>query len=117
MLPHRKIFFSVAAPVRNVVVKGDVFDKNNNGLVKDFQANIYELTPDGKQRLLDSKTFASGAYEFKLLPNRELRITIEKEEYTSQQYDFDTHDFDIATGYGKKHLSRKSNINIGRKEQ
>ncbi|MEM8908265.1 MAG: hypothetical protein AAGD05_10505, partial [Bacteroidota bacterium] len=93
--------FSVATPEKAILVKGAVYDEQTKQALGKIQVSLYEVKEDGQQRLLNAKTFSDERYAFELIPNRNLRITVEKEGYATASYDFNTHNYNMAKGYGQ----------------
>lgn len=93
--------FSIATPEKAILVKGAVYDQLSKDAISNIVVNLYELKEDGQQRLLNSKTFDNENYAFELIANRNLRITVEKDGYSTAAYDFNTYNYNLAKGYGK----------------
>ena len=72
------------------VVSGKVFDKDRQQALTDVEVAIYEKVDDGLKRLLESKVFANGQYEFPILPEREFLIEASKDGYADASFEFNT---------------------------
>ncbi|MEZ5058759.1 MAG: hypothetical protein R2879_17120 [Saprospiraceae bacterium] len=76
----------------NLKLTGGVYDKNSDELVKGVKVSLYEITENGKKRLLTNQDFSAGRYEFALLPNRSFVVEAEKVGYLSGSFQFTTTD-------------------------
>ncbi len=102
--------FSVSSPKRELIAKGKIIAKNNNELIKDVMVKLYEIKSDGRQRLLDARTFPDGNYSFGLIPDRDLRIIAEPEGFAKASFDFDTREFENEKSYGKDLILDKASM-------
>lgn len=99
--------FSFDTPDQRVVLRGSVFDRKNTPL-NEVEVSLYEKLRNGQLRLLNSKVFNDGNYEFGLIPNKELIVEARREGYATSKYEFNTYNFDTTTRYGEPIYMDKS---------
>ena len=98
---HQDDIFYFSVPQQEVIVRGNVYDKNSNQLVADAQIVLYEKMKNGQKRVLHSMISTNGTYEFSLIPDREFRIEVIKDGFKSESFNFNTYAFNTEKRYGK----------------
>ena len=93
--------FYFSEPQQEVIVKGNVYDKNTNLMIENAQIILYEKMENGQKRILHSQISPNGTYEFSLIPDREFRIEAIKEGFKSGSFNFNTYAFSTEKKYGK----------------
>ncbi len=93
-------YFSV--PQQEVIVSGNIYDKNTNQIIEDAQIILYEKMDNDQKRILHSLIASNGAYEFSLIPNREFRIEAIKDGFKTGSFNFNTFAFSTDKNYGKE---------------
>ena len=81
--------FEFSYPAKTLSINGAVFDKKNAALTN-ARLTLYEIVANGQKRVLTSKIFADGTFGFVLLPDKNLRLEVEREGYRSDNFEFDT---------------------------
>ena len=84
--------FMFSAPSKSLLAKGKILDKTNNKFIADVELRLYEKLSNGRKRLLTTKKFADGNYEFALLAHKELSMELNKEGFVMAKHDFQTAD-------------------------
>ena len=92
-------YFSV--PQQEVIVKGNIYNKNTNQIIEDAQIILYEKMKNDQKRILHSLISSNGTYEFSLIPDKEFRIEVIKEGFNSGSFNFNTYAFSTEKKYGK----------------
>ncbi len=85
---------------KRISLKGNAYDQESGGLLNNITVSLYQIFDDGSDNLLISKDFASGSYNFELLPNRSFRVEISRDGYQAGSYQFVTDDPNTFT-YGQ----------------
>jgi hypothetical protein len=93
--------FYFTEPQQEVIVKGNIYNKNTNLIIEDAQIILYEKIDNGQKRILHSQISSNGSYEFSLIPDREFRIEAIKEGFKSGSFNFNTFAFSADKKYGK----------------
>jgi hypothetical protein len=93
--------FYFTVPQQEVIVKGNIYDKNTNQIIEDAQIILYEKMDNDQKRILHSLITSNGTYEFSLIPDRQFRIEAVKEGYKTESYNFNTFAFSTDKKYGK----------------
>ncbi len=94
--------FKFNKPRRQLLVSGQVYDKNiNDRPLRSIKAKLYEIIFSGQKRLLHSKDFTNGKYEFNLMPNKDYRVEIIKNGYVNSTYEFNTEEDPTKIKYGE----------------
>lgn len=97
---HDDIFY-FSTPPQEVIVSGNIYDKNNNQVIDQAQIILYEKMENDQKRILHSLITSSGTYEFSLIPDREFRIEAIKEGYKTGWFNFNTFQYSPEKNYGK----------------
>ncbi len=92
-------YFSV--PQQEVIVKGNIYDKNTNQLIEEAQIILYEKLDNDQKRILHSLVTTNGTYEFSLIPDREFRIEAIKDGFSTGSFNFNTFAYNAEKNYGK----------------
>lgn len=93
--------FYFSFPQQEVIVKGNIYDKNTNQLIEEAQIILYEKVDNDQKRILHSLITTNGTYEFSLIPDREFRIEAIKDGFSTGSYNFNTFAFTEEKNYGK----------------
>jgi len=93
--------FYCAAPVKEILARGNVYEKSNNSIIHNVQVILYEVKESGSKRLLQSIIANNGAYQFSLIPERHFQIEVIKEGYETSGFKFNTIAFDEDKEYGQ----------------
>lgn len=75
---------------QKALVSGKIFDKTGNTILKEVEVSIYEKLDNGQKRLLTSKVFADGQYEFPILSDRMFIIEANKNGFAETTFEFST---------------------------
>jgi hypothetical protein len=81
--------FEFSYPPKTLAINGAVFDKQNKPLTN-ARLTLYEIVANGQKRVLTSKLFADGNFGFVLLPEKNLRLEVEKEGFKNDNFEFNT---------------------------
>ena len=81
--------FEFAAPPKTLSINGSVFDKQNKQL-SNTRLTLFEIVANGQKRVLTSKIFADGNFGFVLLPEKNLRLEVERESFKTETFEFNT---------------------------
>ncbi len=81
--------FEFSYPPKTLAVNGAVFDKQSKPL-SNVRLTLYEIVANGQKRVLTSKLFADGNFGFVLLPEKNLRLEVEKEGFRNDNFEFNT---------------------------
>ena len=82
--------YSFSMPVTKMMASGKIMDKATNQIITNVKATIYEIQQGGVVKLLENKSFSTGNYEFRLLPNKNYRIEVSKDGYLVEGADIST---------------------------
>lgn len=93
--------FYFTVPQQEVIVKGNIYDKNTNQIIDDAQIILYEKMDNDQKRILHSLIASNGAYEFSLIPDRKFRIEAIKEGFKTGSFNFNTFAYSSDKNYGK----------------
>jgi hypothetical protein len=92
--------FEFLVPPPMLTIRGVIMDKVDKTKIPDVRVVLSEVMGAGQQkRILNSKIFANGEYEFVLLPDKNLRLETEKDGYESVVYEFSTERKDTTTRF------------------
>ena len=79
--------FEFAILQKNLVVKGKVTDKCKGQVLADSRVNLFEVTPGGQKRLLNTKLSKDGSFAFGLLPDKKFVLEAEKQGFRSSSFE------------------------------
>lgn len=85
---------------RRITLKGNVYDKISGELMSGVNVTLYQVFDDGTTNMLTTRDFSNGSYLFEILPNRQFKVEIKKEGYSTGGYSFRTDDPNSFT-YGQ----------------
>ena len=108
---HEDIF-AFYQPMAQAIVAGEIKEKLSNKQLRDINVKLYELTGNGQKRLMISRKFKDGHFEFGLLPNRSFRVEAKKEGYLTNFFDFQTKDLLSRKEYGQDLILQKASPNL-----
>ncbi len=92
--------FEFLIPPPSITIRGIIVDKDDKIKIPDARVSLYEVVGTGQQkRMLNSKLFANGEYEFVLLPDKKMRLETEKDGYESVVYEFSTERKDTTSRF------------------
>lgn len=87
---HEDIFeFGKPKGVSALYALGQVMDGETATPIKDVRISLYEVSGN-RAKLLSSKKIAQSNYRFQVLPEKNLRLVVEKSGYLKNIYDFNT---------------------------
>ena len=84
--------FIFSLPDERYSAAGSIINGENGKMMKDANVSIYEITPEGKVRVLENNIFEDGQYEFALLPGKKYRIECEMDGFKANGVDLNTID-------------------------
>ncbi len=85
---------------KQLILNGQVFDASTNGPVENIEVSVYQVSEDGVETPLYSRSFQQADYEFDIIPNTSFRVEVSAPNYQPSSYTFTTFDPNIST-YGK----------------
>ncbi len=97
---HEDIFSFALQPMHEVILKGDVFEKESQNLLSDITVSIYEID-DNHETLLLNQSFEDGSYAFELIPNKRFKVEIQRDGYYPAFYMLDSFEPDPDGNYGE----------------
>ena len=103
---HEDIF-SFTQVTEDLLAEGKIYDKQSGDLMKESLVSLYEITEDGRDRLLFNKSSTDGSYSFRVLPNRKFKIEVTANDYYPSSFNFDTYDFANTSVFGKPIYAEK----------
>lgn len=96
---HEDLFeFGESSSTTNLNAIGQVMDSETMLPISDVRISLYELM-DGRAKLLSSKKIAQSNYRFQILPEKKLRLVVEKAGYLKNVFDFDSYNADGSIDY------------------
>ena len=100
VLTTNEDIFEFGDAARDLTVTGNLLNRATQTPIRVAKVLLYEVLADDQQRLLTSAEVTDGKYAFPVLPDRTLRIEVQKDGYAPAYYDFNTTDATVRN-YGK----------------
>ncbi len=97
---HEDIFSFTRRIEVELVLKGEVRDKNTEERLRGSVVRLYLLHGDGTRKLIASHTSENGYYRFELEPEQHYRLEVELDGYLPASYEFSTEDYVDRSEYG-----------------
>ncbi len=82
--------FAFSMPTERMMASGNVIDKTTGKKMDEVWVSIYEVTKEGKSKLLENKAFPNGEYQFGLLPGKNYRVEAHQEGFLTEGIQFST---------------------------
>lgn len=82
--------FSFESNAGENVISGNIREANLNKPIADVRITIYEVFPDGRDNLYDTKVWPQANYSFSLPPNKKYKLKAELFDYNNLFYRFET---------------------------
>ncbi len=96
---HEDIFeFGIAEKANTLYALGQVLESEAMSPISDVRISLYELN-GSRAKLLSSKKIAQSNYRFQILPDKKLRLVVEKMGFLKNVYDFDSYNANGTIDY------------------
>ena len=82
--------FSFESNAGENIISGNITEATQNKPLADVRITVYEVFPDGRDNMFDTKIWPQGKYSFSLPPNKKYKLKAELFEYNNQFYRFET---------------------------
>ena len=90
MSTENEDIFIFESTIGENVLSGKILDAKKNKTLTDVRVTVYELFPDGRDNLYDTKIWPEGRYSFSLPPNKKFKLKAEKTDYSNIFFRFET---------------------------
>ncbi len=82
--------FSFESNAGENIITGNITESKLNKPLADVRVTVYEVFPDGRDNLYDTKIWPQGKYSFSLPPNKKYKLKAELFDYNNMFYRFET---------------------------
>jgi len=86
---NEDIFSFESTAVENII-SGNITEAKQNKPLADVRVTVYEVFPDGRDNLYDTKLWPQGKYSFSIPANKKYKLKAELFDYNNQFYRFET---------------------------